>query len=82
MKQLTEVVIVSVAQEKAKHATGMTIASAGVVKGGDHSLGFLPEWLPLGDVAVIVGIIVGVLTMVKTYNEIKLTRIKIKESQK
>ena len=81
MNQLTEVITTSIAQDPIKHVTAMVITSAGVAKGSDHSLGFLPDGIPLGDIAVVVGIIVGVMTMIKTYNEIRLVRMNIKKAK-
>jgi len=81
MKQVAEAVAQSVAQDPTKHLTAISVASAGVVNGNDHRLGFLPEWLPIGDLAVIVGIFVGIMTMVKTYNENKLAKLKIKQAE-
>lgn len=81
MKQLAEVAATSIAQAPTKHVTAMAITSAGVANGNDHSLGFLPDWLPIGDVAVVVGILVGVMTLVKTYNEIRLIRMNIKKAK-
>ncbi len=81
MKQVAEVVAQSVAQDPTKHITAISVASAGVVNGNNHTLGFLPEWLPIGDLAVVVAVFVGVMTFIKTYNENKLARLKIKQAE-
>tara|TARA_R110000772_G_scaffold191512_1_gene302459 strand:- start:25 stop:273 length:249 start_codon:yes stop_codon:yes gene_type:complete len=81
MKMLAEVVATSVLQDPTKHAAGMTIVSAGVVNGNEHDFAIFPQWIPLGDMAVVIGIIVGVFTIIKTYNEIKLVRMKLKKEE-
>ena len=81
MKQLAEVAATSIAQAPTKHVTAMAITSAGVANGNDHSLGFLPHWLPIGDIAVAVGVLVGVVTLIKSYYDIRLVRLNIKKAK-
>lgn len=72
MKQLAEVVAKSVLQDPIKHATGMAVTSVGVVTDHDHS-----SWFNASDIAVVVGITVGIITIVKAYYEIRLIKSKL-----
>ena len=74
MNQFIEVVSTSVLQDPIKHATGMAVTSVGVVTDHDHS-----AWINASYIAVIVGITVGVITIVKAYYEIRLIKSKLKD---
>ena len=76
MNPFIEIVSKSVLQDPIKHATGMAVTSVGVVTDQDASV-----WFSASNIAVLVGISVGVITIVKAYYEIRLIKSKLNQKQ-
>lgn len=75
----------SLVQEKGRHIVGASVITAGVV--GEKinesiEAGFIPDWLPFGDITLLIGCTVGVLTVMKLYKENKLLSIKLSKEDR
>ena len=87
LTEIAQAVVTSITTEKTRHlaAIGTTAVGTAEATGGPgvivEKLSFIPYWLPLGEIAAIIGIAASCMIIRKTMVEIKRNNIELEKSR-